>query len=282
MLLWVSLSSGEVQEELVALYHTPAERAIYEGAAAARRRRSEPRRTKMVKQPVPTRWIVVKHGEPWWNMVKLIIFISFDIRYISDISRWNWGQTCIEFLTCFGESFVPRRAKRRMKRSELNFCSCVSGLVQRSCETYHRSNPRLSLKLFGATSRWSWLVTCGKNCVSCSQFAELSQSPDVYIRASHCTDATASVQRIITNHDTSGCFISIVCQSAHGLSRFDHGSGSHFRLHGPTDCDAETESAALLRRRKDACETSRAWLLLAAQRMEMHILQAPGHSSWNT
>ncbi|CAL1159186.1 unnamed protein product [Cladocopium goreaui] len=49
---------------------------------------------------------------------------------------------------------------------------------------------------------------------------------------------------------------------------------SHFRLHGPTDCDAETESAALLRRRKDACETSRAWLLLAAQRMEMHILQA--------
>lgn len=45
------MSSGEVQEELVALYHTPAERAIYEGAAAARRRRSE------------TRWIVVKHGE---------------------------------------------------------------------------------------------------------------------------------------------------------------------------------------------------------------------------
>eukprot|EP00913_Durusdinium_trenchii_P021831 g20513.t1 len=49
---------------------------------------------------------------------------------------------------------------------------------------------------------------------------------------------------------------------------------SHFRLDGPSDCDAETESAALLRRRKDACETSRAWLLLAAQKMEMHILQA--------
>lgn len=49
--------------------------------------------------------------------------------------------------------------------------------------------------------------------------------------------------------------------------------GSHFRLHGPTDCDAETESAALLRRRHDACETSRAWLLLAAQRMEICILQ---------
>eukprot|EP00438_Fugacium_kawagutii_P033397 Skav210066 [mRNA] locus=scaffold485:126447:137581:+ [translate_table: standard] len=49
---------------------------------------------------------------------------------------------------------------------------------------------------------------------------------------------------------------------------------SHFRLHGPADCDAETESAALLRRRRDACETSRAWLLMAARRMEMHILQA--------
>eukprot|EP00435_Cladocopium_sp_Y103_P045381 s1159_g13.t1 len=58
------------------------------------------------------------------------------------------------------------------------------------------------------------------------------------------------------------------------LKLFGATSRSHFRLHGPTDCDAETESAALLRRRKDACETSRAWLLLAAQRMEMHILQA--------
>jgi hypothetical protein len=81
----------------------------------------------------------------------IYIFISFDIRYI----QMELGTDLTEFLTCFGESFVPRRAKRRMKRSELNFCSCVSGLVQRSCETYHRSNPRLSLKLFGATSRWS-------------------------------------------------------------------------------------------------------------------------------
>ena len=182
------------------------------------------------------------------NIWIIIWCIRYKYIYIEmELSGDRPDRPVEEFLTFFfGESFVPRRAKRRMKRSELNFCSCVSGLIQRSCETYHPSNPRLSLKLFGATSRWSWLADLWKK----------------LWHLWHCLLLT----------------ICIVCQSAHG---FD-GSGSHFRLHGPTDCDAETESAALLRRRKDACETSRAWLLLAAQRMEMHILQAPGHSSWNT